>query len=78
MARTRSRRSCFLVGRPDVGDAVMAAVTRLKKLMQTLDIHPTVGVGPIRFGMTRAEVRKHLGPPDGDEDDDRKRMAVTR
>jgi hypothetical protein len=39
--------------------------------MQTLDIQPTVGVGPIRFGMTRAEVRKHLGPPDEDEDDDR-------
>jgi hypothetical protein len=39
--------------------------------MQTLDIQPTVGVGPIRFGMTRAEVRKHLGSPDGDEEDDR-------
>jgi hypothetical protein len=27
------------------------------------DIEPHVGVGPIRFGMTRAEVRKVLGKP---------------
>lgn len=39
--------------------------------MQTLEIFPTVGVGPIRFGMNRSEVRSHLGPPDGDEDEDR-------
>ncbi|WP_145176187.1 hypothetical protein [Rubripirellula lacrimiformis] len=30
--------------------------------MQTFDILPAVGVGPIRFGMTRADVRKLIGP----------------
>lgn len=39
--------------------------------MQVFDIHPTVGVGPIRFGMSRTEVREHLGAPDGDQDEDR-------
>jgi hypothetical protein len=39
--------------------------------MQTLEIQPKIGVGPIRFGMARAEVRHHLGSPDGDEDSER-------
>ena len=39
--------------------------------MKTLEIQPTVGVGPIKFGMSRAEVRKLVGPPDGDGDEER-------
>ncbi len=39
--------------------------------MHTFEIHPTVGVGPIRFGMTRPEVRALIGAPDGDGDEDR-------
>lgn len=35
--------------------------------MRTLEIRPKEGVGPIRFGMTRAEVREHLGQPGGDD-----------
>lgn len=40
-------------------------------IMQTLEIHPKIGVGPIRFGMMRAEVRQHLGRPDSDEESTR-------
>lgn len=37
--------------------------------MKTFEIKPKIGVGPIRFGMTRAEVREQLGSPeDGDSD----------
>ncbi|WP_164103817.1 outer membrane protein assembly factor BamE [Candidatus Laterigemmans baculatus] len=37
--------------------------------MQTFEIKPKVGVGPIRFGMTREEVRKQFGSPEeGDQD----------
>jgi hypothetical protein len=50
---------------------VIAAVIRLKNPMHTFEIHPTVGVGPIRFGMTRPEVRALIGAPDGDGDEDR-------
>lgn len=39
--------------------------------MRTLEILPKQGVGPIRFGMTRAEVRKQLGPPDDGKGEDR-------
>lgn len=35
--------------------------------MKILDINPKTGVGPTRFGMTRDEVRQHLGQPKGDE-----------
>jgi hypothetical protein len=36
--------------------------------MQAFVILPTVGVGPIRFGMTRAEVRQLIGPHDGESE----------
>jgi hypothetical protein len=55
----------------------LAAIARSSTLsdertkMQTLEIQPTVGVGPIRFGMSRAEVRELIGPHDGDSDEDR-------
>ncbi|MCC9641603.1 hypothetical protein LOC71_04905 [Rhodopirellula sp. JC740] len=39
--------------------------------MKAFDILPTVGVGPIRFGMTRADVRQLIGPHDGDADEER-------
>lgn len=39
--------------------------------MQTFDIRPTLGVGPIRFGMTRDDVRELIGPHDGDGDEER-------
>ncbi|MFH5802962.1 hypothetical protein [Alienimonas sp. DA493] len=35
--------------------------------MKTLEIKPRIGVGPIRFGMTRDALRKHLGEPDADD-----------
>jgi hypothetical protein len=37
--------------------------------MKTFDINRKIGVGPIRLGMTRDEVRQHLGQPDGDDDE---------
>ena len=39
--------------------------------MQTFEIQPKIGVGPIQFGMSRAEVREHLGQPEGGNDEDR-------
>ena len=39
--------------------------------MKKFAIEPLVGVGPIKFGMTRKEVRKHIGKPDGKIDEDR-------
>jgi len=44
-------------------------VTRQIESMKTFDIKPKIGVGPILIGMTREEVRQHLGPPDGDDDE---------
>ena len=39
--------------------------------MHQFEIVPGQGVGPIRFGMTRSEVRNHLGPPEDNEDAER-------
>lgn len=45
-----------------------AFVIRQSQLMKTFEIKPKIGVGPIRIGMTRAEVREHLGQPEADDD----------
>ena len=50
---------------PDASDA-KALQVKLKEAATTnqpLAIHPLVGVGEIRFGMTTAELEKHLGKP---------------
>ena len=39
--------------------------------MQKLEIMPKIGVGPIRIAMSRAEVREHLGAPEGDGNEER-------
>ncbi len=37
--------------------------------MRRFEIQPKVGLGPIRFGMTRAEVRAELGAPESEHDE---------